>query len=110
MLQVLLNLVRNAVQSSQDGATVTVRGQRQASAALLEVVDTGEGLPAALGEDIFKPFVTTRTDGTGLGLAVSRQIVEAHGGTLTARPGADRGTIFALRLPLRPPRASPGAP
>ncbi|MDY0003460.1 MAG: ATP-binding protein, partial [Polyangia bacterium] len=100
LLQALLNLIRNAVQASRAGEAVTVRCLRQGSSASITVLDAGPGLPEGLGEDIFKPFVTTRAGGTGLGLAVSRRIAEEHGGELTASPGEERGAMFRLRLPI----------
>jgi two-component system sensor histidine kinase HydH len=98
--QVALNLIRNAVQASSPGDTVTVRLKLRAAELRLSVTDGGPGLPPELGEDIFKPFVTTRADGTGLGLAISRQIAEAHGGSLRALPGRDGGATFLLTVPL----------
>lgn len=99
VLQVVLNLLRNGVEACPEGGVVTLRAGQRGGEAFVEVIDSGSGLPAGLGDEIFKPFVTTRTDGTGLGLAVSRRIAEAHGGRLTARSGPDGGARFRLSLP-----------
>ncbi len=103
VLQVVLNLLRNAVQVSPADATVTLRLERRGAQVRLEVRDAGPGLPPELGDDIFKPFVTTRADGTGLGLAISRRIAEAHGGHLTASRLRDGGSDFVLTLPVAGP-------
>ena len=65
----------------------------------LEVADTGPGLPADLGQEVFEPFVSTKAGGTGMGLSISRSIIEAHGGALWAEPRVERGTVFKFTLP-----------
>ncbi len=101
--QVLFNLILNAVQAMEGAGRVTVMvtlgtnwGRRQV---VVSVIDTGPGLPADAGT-IFEPFFTTKTSGSGLGLAVSNQIIEKHGGKLTAENGAQGGSIFQFTLPL----------
>ncbi|HXG21716.1 MAG TPA: PAS domain S-box protein [Methylomirabilota bacterium] len=98
--QVLLNLGKNAIEAMPDGGTLTLRLHNTGKRITLEVADTGRGIPA--GVDIFEPFVTTKPDGTGLGLPIVRQIVAAHNGTLsyTSEPG--KGTTFLITLPLPP--------
>jgi len=110
LLQVVLNLLRNALQASPEGAaaTVTLRLRHRSGWLVLEVLDAGEGLPAQDVQDIFKPFVTTRPEGTGLGLAVSRRVAEAHGGTLRGENGAERGARFVLTLPAAGPETGTG--
>ena len=104
--QLLINIVRNAVDASietQGGASIAWR----ASAEILEVVidDDGKGLPDT--SNLFVPFFTTKPNGSGIGLALSRQIAEAHGGTLTLenRVGAS-GCRATLRIPVGEPRAA----
>lgn len=99
--QVLLNLCKNAVEAMPDGGTLTVRSSHAGAQVIVEVVDTGEGIPD--GVDIFEPFVTTKAEGTGLGLPVVRQLVAAHGGTLTYRSARGQGTTFTVTLPLHAP-------
>jgi len=67
------------------------------------VEDRGPGVPEEDREKIFEAFVTTKTHGTGLGLAVVRKIVDDHGGTIEVRDGRDRGAVFSLALPRRRP-------
>jgi signal transduction histidine kinase len=67
------------------------------------VEDEGPGVSQADAPRLFEPFFTTRTNGTGLGLAVVRRVVVAHGGTVQVSPRPERGMRFELLLPLRPP-------
>ncbi len=96
--QVLLNLCKNAVEAMPEGGTLTVRAYDSGRQLCLEVSDTGVGIPARI--DIFAAFTTTKPHGTGLGLAVVRQIVEAHKGTLTYQSVPGQGTTFTLTLPI----------
>ena len=66
----------------------------------ITVSDNGPGIPEELHESVFEPLVTTKSTGTGLGLPLSRRIVEAHGGTITLRSRAGAGTAFTIELPL----------
>ncbi len=100
LLQLALeNLVRNAVQASPPGGLVHVAVERVPEGVRLTVEDEGAGVSPADSQRVFEPFFTTRTTGTGLGLAVVRRVVLAHGGTVSVgqRPGG--GARFELRLP-----------
>ena len=99
--QVLLNLCKNAFEAMPEGGTLTVRLHNFGEHITLEVADTGMGIPA--GVDIFEPFVTTKSEGTGLGLPIVRQIVVAHSGTLTYTSEPSKGTTFTVTLPLALP-------
>lgn len=109
LAQVILNLVLNAAQAIPDGDrdhhTIEVRVRRDDDHAVVEVADTGPGVPEDIGEHIFEPFFTTRgaTGGSGLGLWLSRTIVEEEGGTLTWHNRAAReggGAVFTVSLPI----------
>lgn len=95
----LENLVRNGIEAMPQGGTLTVRTLRDGKALAVEVEDTGEGMDARTRERAFDDFFTTKSSGSGLGLAFVRRVVEAHGGTvrLTTREG--HGTVVRLRLP-----------
>jgi signal transduction histidine kinase len=97
--QVVLHLLSNARHALPDGGTVTVEVAAEASEAVLSVADTGPGVPDAVAAEVFDLFWTTREDGTGLGLAVSRAIAAAHGGTLDLDTPSRGGAHFSLRLP-----------
>jgi signal transduction histidine kinase len=99
--QALLNLVRNAREAMQpQGGELAVTVAPAAGGGVdLTVDDTGAGIDEEAREKIFEPFFTTKDRGTGLGLAVTRQIVEAHGGTIACEPRTPRGTRFWVHLP-----------
>jgi FixJ family two-component response regulator/signal transduction histidine kinase len=105
--QVLLNLVLNgmdAVAASRPGSRhVTVRARPSGMGMCVDVADSGHGIDEATLARVFQPFFTTKRGGMGLGLAISRTIVAAHGGTLTARSAPGSGTTFRFELPLLPP-------
>jgi signal transduction histidine kinase len=102
--QVALNLLRNAIEAI-DASHAAVRRivvalQRDGTFAAISVSDTGSGLPAAKEGRLFQPFATTKPEGMGLGLAISRSLVEAHGGTLAGAGAPGGGARFVIRLPL----------
>ncbi|MEM7247270.1 MAG: HAMP domain-containing sensor histidine kinase [Acidobacteriota bacterium] len=97
--QVLTNLLRNALQASPDGESVTTSIRRDGRDLVMSVRDRGPGLPAGQEEQVFQPFFTTKTTGTGLGLPVARRIAEMHGGRLEAENLSGGGAQFRLVLP-----------
>lgn len=100
--QVVVNLVRNAVQAMQaqpeDTRQLVVTVARTAEGAEVSIADSGPGLPTEVVERLFEPFVSTRADGMGVGLSISRSIVEAHGGQVRAEPRDGGGTVFRFTL------------
>ena len=103
--QVILNLIRNALESlsGSDAPRELWIGSRVAEErqVVVEVKDTGKGLDAATAEHMFDPYYTTKPGGMGIGLPISRSIIEAHGGKLWAMPNSPRGAIFLFSLPAR---------
>lgn len=102
MCRALTNLLLNAIQASPRGASITLRARKDSlleGRACLDVVDSGEGFSEDAEADLFKPFFTTKADGTGLGLANVKKIMELHGGAATAANGTDGGAVFTLELP-----------
>jgi C4-dicarboxylate-specific signal transduction histidine kinase len=103
--QVILNLVRNGIEAARDneGAPRQVgisTAQVDGDAVRVKVRDSGRGVPADLRESIFDPFVTTKGNGLGMGLAICRSIIEAHNGRLEMTTGTDSGTTFQFTLPV----------
>ncbi len=99
--QVLMNLMLNGIEAMSDGSgQLTIRSQRTENGmVLISVSDTGVGLPSEKVDLIFNAFYTTKPQGTGMGLAISRSIVEAHGGRLWATANAQRGATFHFTVP-----------
>jgi C4-dicarboxylate-specific signal transduction histidine kinase len=103
--QVMLNLVTNAADAMKTSRERTLRIRTQLDpgrVALVAIEDSGVGLKASQMDQLFEPFYTTKPDGLGLGLSISRSIIEAHGGRLWAETGAGRGAIFKFTVPLDP--------
>jgi signal transduction histidine kinase len=105
--QVLINLVQNAADSMASGGTLTLRarqdrkrlGDGETDVVVLEVADTGKGIPPEVEARLFDPFFTTKDSGTGLGLSIAARIVEKQGGALQYQTQVNRGTTFGIVLP-----------
>ena len=103
MLRVLLNLARNAVQAIRatgEGGTITLTARAEGADAVIELRDTGPGLPAGATDTLFAPFAASATKGgSGLGLAIARELVEVHRGSIAATANAPHGTRIVIDLP-----------
>ena len=104
LLQVLINLTLNAFEAMSanrpDARRLVITGGRNGNGEIVvSLRDSGPGFPAAFGEQLFEPFFSTKAEGTGMGLAIARSIVEAHGGKLWGENCDDGGACFTLRLP-----------
>jgi two-component system sensor histidine kinase HydH len=102
LTQALVNLVINAIQAMQSGGTVTLRMSADSNRglAVLEVQDTGPGVPPDRQSAIFEPFFTTKPEGSGLGLWIVQQIVTAHRGRIRVENAPAKGALFTIELPL----------
>jgi two-component system NtrC family sensor kinase len=100
--QVLQNLISNAAAAAPDGGDIEIGSRVEDGRLRLTVSDNGPGIPAKDFERIFEPLYTTRPDGLGLGLSISRSIVERLGGTLGVRNVPGRGAAFTVEIPLKP--------
>lgn len=87
------------MRSVNENGELSIRSQVADGQVLVSVTDTGIGLPPDCGDRIFRPFFTTKEEGTGMGLSISRSIVESHGGRLWAAPNPNKGATFTLTLP-----------
>lgn len=110
--QVLINLIRNAAESIERDGTITLRVRtgtarltgRKCPVVMLEVSDTGRGIPPEVRKRMFDPFFTTKEEGTGLGLVIASRIIEKHNGTMQCRSESNRGTTFTIMLPHAKPQ------
>jgi PAS domain S-box-containing protein len=104
--QVLVNLIKNAIQAMTKGGTLTLQTGEGADGVWFSVADTGGGIPQEQINRIFEPFFTTKKKGSGLGLMIVQRIVRAHGGRIELDSQVGRGTTFRIWLPLheRKPR------
>lgn len=101
--QVLSNLASNALDQMRDGGTLVMSAERRSETVVIEVADTGPGIPEERLEQVFQRFVkSSDSTGSGLGLSIARDLVEAHGGTITAANGPNGGAVFTIRLPTLP--------
>jgi signal transduction histidine kinase len=108
--QVVLNLLLNALDAVPQGGTITLELRKEGGEWLaLSVADSGGGLPAGLGAQIFEPFVSTKETGLGLGLSICKRIVEAHEGEIQAANRPEGGAVFTVRLPCAVSNPASGA-
>jgi two-component system sensor histidine kinase HydH len=107
--QVLINLVQNALDASPPGDQVRVVAERgEGGGALVRVLDRGRGVDPMLGETVFLPGITTKSNGSGLGLTIARSLARQHGGDLVLRGRTGGGTEALLMLPAAPAERDPG--
>jgi signal transduction histidine kinase len=104
--QVVLNLVLNGIQAIPSEGIVDVTIAREDDHALITVKDNGRGISPESLPKIFRPFFTTRKEGTGLGLSLANGIVQSHGGNIEARSTLGQGTQFRIRLPIERPKTN----
>ncbi|MBN1555292.1 MAG: two-component sensor histidine kinase [Phycisphaerae bacterium] len=100
MKQALLNLMINATQAMTDGGELLLHVGRRGENALIDVIDTGPGIPAENLHNIFRAYWSTKSGGSGLGLPTARRIVREHGGTMSVESEPGKGTRFLITLPL----------
>jgi two-component system sensor kinase FixL len=100
--QVLLNLMRNAIEAMEEAEKrelVVSTVSAQDNMIEISVADTGTGIAPEVSAQLFQPFITTKRQGMGVGLSISRTIVEAHGGSIAPRSNPGGGTVFSFTLP-----------
>lgn len=99
--KVIQNLGINAIQAMKEGGILRLKTSYDGDHLVVEVSDTGYGVPPDLQSQIWEPFFSTKKDGTGLGLAITRRIVEAHGGKISLKSDIGQGTRFIIVLPIK---------
>lgn len=104
MRQALINLFSNAVDAMPEGGTLTVESMRaemeEKPSLVIKIRDTGAGIPEDVAKNIFEPFFTTKVHGLGLGLTLTKNVIEMHGGRIEVKSGEGKGTTFILTLPV----------
>ncbi|MDA8233244.1 MAG: ATP-binding protein [Clostridia bacterium] len=100
MKQVLINIIHNAIEAICYKGKIKIKGVYSLDKILLIISDNGPGIPETLLTKIFHPFVTTKAEGTGLGLAVTKRIIESHGGTIQVESQVGLGTVFTIEIPV----------
>jgi len=106
--QVLLNLFINSQQAMDNGGELMIRTARRGGQAIISISDTGRGIPPERLPTIFQPYRSSRSGGTGLGLATAKKLVEAHGGAISVHSEVGKGTSITIELPLANPPEGPG--
>ena len=96
-----MNIVSNAVQSLGGNGSIFLRTYMEDGYAVVEIKDTGRGIPEADRPYIFNPFFTTKVSGTGLGLAITHRIIQEHGGTVAVESEVEKGSIFRVYIPTK---------
>jgi len=99
--QVFINVMQNAINAMSGGGAIEIITEADGNEVILEIRDTGKGIPEQYLNDIFEPFFTTRGNGTGLGLAISNRIIQNHQGRLEIRSKEGKGTTVRIVLPLK---------
>ncbi len=98
--EAFLNLIRNAIEAMNTEGELTVSTKRGGPDAVVSIIDTGRGMTEEEAQRLFVPFFTTKTTGTGLGLAHTQQVVIEHGGKIQCKTAPGRGSTFTVQLPM----------
>ena len=99
--RVLINLIENAIQADSSGQPIIISARNSGNFVEINVRDRGGGIASTLQQKIFQPYVTTKKQGVGLGLAITRKIVEEHDGTIRVDSEPGKGSVFTVRLPVK---------
>ena len=102
MKRVFINLIKNAVDAMPNGGKLTINSEKTKEDVKITFADMGTGISKENLKKLFGPLFTTKAKGMGLGLAICKRIVEAHGGRITVESVVDRGTTFAITIPVEP--------
>lgn len=100
ILQVFLNIILNAIQAMPAGGFLLIKSEKINSDIIVNIEDSGTGIPESARDKIFEPFFTTKSKGTGLGLSISKRIIELHSGEIKVESIPKKGTTFTIILPV----------
>lgn len=98
--QALLNVIKNANQAMTNGGQLIIKAYRANENVVIDIIDTGEGIPPERIEKLFNPFYSTKKDGTGLGLSITKRIIKMHGGDIMVKSQEGKGSTFTIKLPI----------
>jgi signal transduction histidine kinase len=99
--EAIVNIISNAIQSITGSGSIYIRTYTEKKDAVLEIRDTGSGIPVEDRAFIFNPFYTTKSSGTGLGLAITHRIIQEHNGRIEVESEVDKGTVFRVFIPIK---------
>ena len=102
MRRVFINLIENAIDAMPQGGTLTISSKKTDGKVEIALTDTGSGISEKVMENLWKPLQTTKAKGMGLGLAICKRVVDAHGGSISVKSEVGKGTTLTMQLPLRP--------
>ena len=102
MKRVFINIIKNAIDAMPDGGKLTITSEKAKGKVKIAFEDTGVGIPRENLKKLFEPFFTTKANGMGLGLAICKRIVEAHGGTISVESEINKGTTVTIIIPIEP--------
>jgi PAS domain S-box-containing protein len=105
MSRLFINLIENAVDAMPQGGVLAISSKQSDESVEIAIADTGTGMPEKVMQNLWKPLQTTKAKGLGLGLAVCKRIVDAHGGSIAVKNEAGEGTTVTIRLPIKPDEA-----
>jgi two-component system sensor histidine kinase AtoS len=101
MRRVVINLIENAIDAMPQGGTLTISSRKSDGNAEITLADTGSGISEEVMENLWKPLQTTKAKGMGLGLAICKRIIDAHGGNISVKSKTGEGTAMTIRLPIK---------
>jgi signal transduction histidine kinase len=102
MGRVFINLIQNAIDAMPQGGTLTISSKKSEGNVEITLTDTGSGMPERVMKNLGKPLQTTKVKGLGLGLAICKRILDAHGGNMSAKSETGGGTTLTIQLPIKP--------
>ena len=101
MKRVFTNIITNAIDAMPEGGKLIITSRKRDDTLEFAFTDTGKGIPDEIKEKIWTPLFTTKSKGMGLGLAICKRMIEAHGGSISVEITVGKGTTFTIKIPLK---------